>query len=329
MPPLSIATPVYNAATFLSATIESVLAQTFSDFEYLILDDGSSDASADIAEVYARADTRIRVIRQTNQGIARTRNRVFHEARAPFVAFLDHDDIALPRRMELQLKLLERHPSVVGVGCYMQYMRPSGDLLHILHPPHRPEDLGPYALSGECPIATTALMVRKDAALATGGLNPAFEPADDYEFLLRLLKQGDLALVPEVLQLYTYSPGNTSHRRAVAMLRCAKIAAALARKDEFFIPDDNDTPGSIATEEMLMSAAQGDEAAFWSDYLLSATTHNTASQDARKAEAMLAIRELLHHGCTQRRRCASRILRELSNLGLRKRLMLALRIVFG
>ena len=134
MPALTIATPIYNAAAFLGRTVESILAQTFTDFEYLLIDDGSTDASADIAEGYARNDARIRVIRQENRGIARSRNRALQEAQAPLVAFLDHDDLALPDRMAVQTAMLRDTPTVLAVGCQMRFMDREGRPLRNLSP---------------------------------------------------------------------------------------------------------------------------------------------------------------------------------------------------
>lgn len=118
--------PVYNGEKYLSIAIESILNQTFDDFEFLIMDDGSRDGSRDIVEKYAKQDARIRVFEQKNSGIVKSLNTLIEKAQAPLLARMDSDDIALPQRFEKQYAYFEKHPEAVLVGCRYEIF---GDLM--------------------------------------------------------------------------------------------------------------------------------------------------------------------------------------------------------
>ena len=113
---LSVVMPMYNAARFVEAAIDSILAQTMGDFIFYIVDDGSTDASGDIAARKAATDRRIRLIRQSNQGIVASMNRMLGRVETPFVARMDADDISLPDRFALQLAHFDRTPTLGALG---------------------------------------------------------------------------------------------------------------------------------------------------------------------------------------------------------------------
>lgn len=118
-PTVTVFIPCYNAERFISETIDSILGQTYQDFELLIIDDGSTDHSMEIVASYANKDDRIRILQnQINRGVAYTRNRGVQEARGKYLATMDADDIATPFRLEMEVKYLEQHKSVGAVsGC--------------------------------------------------------------------------------------------------------------------------------------------------------------------------------------------------------------------
>jgi glycosyltransferase involved in cell wall biosynthesis len=116
-PRVSIVIPAYNCAPFLGRTLDSVLAQTMTDWELVVFDDGSTDATADVAEAYASDDPRIRVVRASNGGVAAARNRGFAETdeRSDYVTFLDHDDRWFPDTLEAMIAMLEDRPDLASV----------------------------------------------------------------------------------------------------------------------------------------------------------------------------------------------------------------------
>ena len=115
-PRVSVLIPTYNYGRFLSAALESVFAQTYSDYEVIVLDDGSTDDTAQIVAAYPQ----VRYIYQENAGIAAARNRLLDEARGEFAAFLDADDLWLPEKLELQVAYLDEHPECSAVFTEVQ-----------------------------------------------------------------------------------------------------------------------------------------------------------------------------------------------------------------
>ena len=111
---------VYNGERFLAPAIESILGQTFGDFEFLILDDGSTDATPRIVAGYAALDPRIRPIIRENRGLVASLNQLLEEARAPIVARMDADDISRPERFAKQAAFLDAHPDYGVIGCWTE-----------------------------------------------------------------------------------------------------------------------------------------------------------------------------------------------------------------
>lgn len=125
MPKVSVVIPVYNAERFLKETLQSVLNQTFQDFEILLIDDGSTDGSLKIAEAFQ--DKRIRIFcNEKNLGIAQARNRGIANAESEYIALLDHDDIALPFRLEHEVDYLDQNPSIMVVGGHQREINEEG-----------------------------------------------------------------------------------------------------------------------------------------------------------------------------------------------------------
>ena len=127
--------PVYNAKRYLEEAIESILGQTFRDFEFLIIDDGSTDRSLAILKRYAAQDARIRLSSRTNAGYVVRLNEMLHQARGDLVARMDADDVALPERFAQQVEFLRSHPEVDVVGGAQERIDSNGYLLTIRYAP--------------------------------------------------------------------------------------------------------------------------------------------------------------------------------------------------
>ncbi|HKX28131.1 MAG TPA: glycosyltransferase family A protein, partial [Blastocatellia bacterium] len=123
---ISVVMPVYNGSAYLSQAIESIRWQTFRDFEMLIVDDGSTDNTAEIALQHAEQDKRIRVIFGNHEGDAAARNLAGQEAKYPWIAMMDADDVALPTRFEKQLAAVQANPQIAALGTAVYHMTASG-----------------------------------------------------------------------------------------------------------------------------------------------------------------------------------------------------------
>lgn len=129
MPQVSIITPCYNASRFISQTIDSVLSQTFTDWEMIIVDDGSKDDSSDIVEKYVKKDSRIRLIQQPNGGSANARNHGIREATGRYIALLDADDLWLPQFLEKQIEFMKEKNAICVYSSYKRIDENSNEIL--------------------------------------------------------------------------------------------------------------------------------------------------------------------------------------------------------
>lgn len=206
-PLISIIIPLYNSEDFLSETIESLLAQTYPNFELIIVDDGSVDQSLAIARSYD--DERINIIEQrTNKGIVETLNRGLDEASGTYVARMDSDDIALPERLASQVAFLEGNRDVVALGSRILRFGDSETSVDI-----RPlaSDMCDAFLLFATPLVHPSVMMRR-AVVETLGLryDPQFSCTEDYEFWVRLSQGGAIANLENQLLKYRIRSGGVT-----------------------------------------------------------------------------------------------------------------------
>ncbi|MCC6512112.1 MAG: glycosyltransferase [Pirellulaceae bacterium] len=201
-PRVSILMPIYNAQRYLSAALESMVAQSFTDWEMICIDDGSSDGSSDILRRWALKDQRLRVISQENQGIARTLNHGLTLARAPLVARMDADDISMPERLAIQVAFLDQHADHVAVGGSILKIDDESDRLGVDHLPAEHSAIEQALLRRQTGMFHPTVLMRKRIVQAVGGYRRQHEPADDHDLWLRLAQRGRLANLQEVVLCY-------------------------------------------------------------------------------------------------------------------------------
>lgn len=214
MPTVSIILAVKNGAAYLPAAIESILAQTFADFEFIIIDDGSDDGvSLPLLRKYADGDARIRLISRPNKGLTRSLNEGVSLATGVFLARMDGDDIALPDRLKLQVHYLRAHPHVVLLGGAYELIDAGGRRIRTWRPAADNATLQRNCLEGSTPICHPLAMMRADAVQKVGGYDESFIVAQDLDLWLRLGEVGEMACVPEVLLLYRQHDGSVSEKK--------------------------------------------------------------------------------------------------------------------
>jgi glycosyltransferase involved in cell wall biosynthesis len=185
MPAVSVITPAYNVEPYLGEAIASVLAQTFTDLEIVIIDDGSTDATFEIASEYARRDARVRLVRQTNGGISKARNQALRIASGGVFAILDSDDVWHPAYLERQLAILDEHPDVDIVTGNAWFLGGPHD-----GQPARPCPDGraapelPRMLEDETAVFIMSVFRRRVYDLI-GGFDESLRTNEDYDFWLR------------------------------------------------------------------------------------------------------------------------------------------------
>jgi glycosyltransferase involved in cell wall biosynthesis len=200
-PRLSVVMPMRDAGDFLDAAIESILAQTFADFEFIIVDDGSRDGSRRRVDRYADADKRILVMSSPGEGIVEALNRGIRLARGSLIARMDADDIALPHRFATQIAALAAWPEVGVVGSNYTAIDIQGRPVRDIVLPSAPQTIREGLLVGNC-IAHPTVMMRRDAVFAAGLYRADFPLCEDYDLWLRMSETTDLINLPEILLRY-------------------------------------------------------------------------------------------------------------------------------
>jgi glycosyltransferase involved in cell wall biosynthesis len=214
-PPVSVVIPAFNRAGTIRAAIESVLRQTWTDFELVVVDDGSTDGTLEAAAEVREPRVRL-VANPRNTGAAGARNAGVAQARGTWVAFQDSDDEWLPLKLEKQMARLSAHPDFVGAYCGLLTVgrldpRP-GERTHLRYVPNpamrqtEGDILAP--LLERNMISTQTLVVRRDLFLELGGFDETTTPIEDWDFVLRLAHRGPIAFVDEPLVHQRFSPNS-------------------------------------------------------------------------------------------------------------------------
>lgn len=197
-PRISVIMPVYNAAPYLKEAVDSILGQTFEDFELIAINDGSKDNSQEILNHYARIDKRMKVVEQKNSGLVKTLNRGLEMAQGEYIARMDSDDVSFPRRFEQQVAVLAAQPKVVLVAGGFEIIDEESEFLYREVIPARDRDIKRSMLLRN-PIAHGSVMFRKDACEKVGGYSDAFGPTEDFELWSRLSVIGDFVGLEETI----------------------------------------------------------------------------------------------------------------------------------
>ncbi|MBS1188673.1 MAG: epsE 3 [Rhodocyclaceae bacterium] len=205
-PSISVITAVYNGAAFIEETIRSILSQTFTDFEYILIDDASTDDSVD--RIKAFRDPRLRLFRNSsNRRLVETRNVGLEAARGRYIALIDHDDLAHPRRLEVQLKALAANPRLVLVGSWCKYIDGHGRPLGAYRPRPDSPALCKASLLFTNRFANSSLFFRREGVPAMR-YRPEFPLAEDFDFIARFSEIGEIWVVPEALISYRIHSNN-------------------------------------------------------------------------------------------------------------------------
>jgi GT2 family glycosyltransferase len=219
---LTVAMPVFNNERFLAAAIESVLGQSYRDFEFLVCDDGSSDGSLDIARRYAQADNRIRVLAHPNVGICNTMNDAIANGRGEWIACMHGDDVMLPQRLERQIAFVQKNPDVDLTSCLVHWIDDRDRVVGYsrCHLTSREAVKRVMADDGVLAFPHPGAMFRKLAVQAVGGYRTQAFPTEDVDLWNRIADGGYGVLVqPEVLLRYRVHSNTSSTMRAKRVMR--------------------------------------------------------------------------------------------------------------
>jgi len=228
LPTVSVIMTVYDAERYVGAAVESILAQTYDDFEFIIIDDGSRDRSPTILQRLSERDERIHLVSRANTGICPARNEALALARGELVAILDADDIALRERLSTQVEFFRTHDSVVCAGGWFEVIDWAGRMLTVLKPPTGDAEIQEQLLQGHTAICQPACMFRREASARIGGFDESMSSSEDLDFFLRLGEIGTLANIPKCLVRYRIHGASTSATARMEMYEHARAACARA-----------------------------------------------------------------------------------------------------
>ncbi|MGF1491708.1 MAG: glycosyltransferase family 2 protein [Microcoleaceae cyanobacterium] len=250
---ISVVMPAYNSEKYIDKAIESILNQTYPDFELVVVDDGSTDRTAEIIKSYIRKDPRVRLVAGAHQGVSEARNKGVEASRYDWIAVMDSDDIALPTRLDKQLNAARNNPNVIAWGTYIHHINSEGKILSL-------NSLGPLneaefyrAYNAGCPINLhhPTVIYRKEIFIKVGGYDTKYKAAHDFELLDRMGVYGPLLAIPEPLLLYRLHSQSISMNRFflqkdVIRYVVARHQARLAEKPELsfeeFLEQKHQTP---------------------------------------------------------------------------------------
>lgn len=223
---------VHNGERFLAEAIDSILRQTMSDFEFVIVDDGSTDGTGEILRQYEATDERVRVVTRPHEGVAAALNFGSGLARGKYMARMDADDVAFPKRLEVQVAFLERCPEVAVVGGALEVVDDQGRTTHVKVNPQVDAEIKERLLHEDC-IAHPSVMLRTDVLRAAGGYRTTFAHAEDYDLWLRLAETCRFANLPDVLVRYRVHPESVSvrsRREQIVYALGAQLSARLRKE---------------------------------------------------------------------------------------------------
>ena len=238
-PIVSVVMPVFNGQRFLSEAVHSILEQTLSDLELIVVDDGSSDQTPAMLAEYERRDQRVRIHRHPqNRGISATRNTGCQMARGRFIAVMDADDVSLPHRLATQVAFLEAHPDVAAVGAWVQRFDETGKRARFFGPNHPQQPaLVAWSMLFFNSVAHSTLMFRREAVNLESVYDCDYPVAEDYNLLMELSQKARVANIAEVLVLYRTWSGSISrnsrlqeHANRVVQSSLARMGVTISRE---------------------------------------------------------------------------------------------------
>jgi len=246
-PRVSVIIPVYNGERYFARTIESVLAQTYSAKEIVVVDDGSRDSSREVVARYLR-HSNIRLIAQENAGVAAARNAGIRAASGEYIAVLDQDDLWLPDKLARQVEYLDEHPEIALVHSNIHFIDEAGERIP------DPEWAWVAPTCGQVlpelvqrnSICTCTVLLRKRALEQAGLFRQALAPADDWDLWLRIAARHPIGFVDAVTACYRVHQGNESRN-------LLKMQEAEIRVVETFIHEHPGAVGDAITRAKLFS----------------------------------------------------------------------------
>jgi glycosyltransferase involved in cell wall biosynthesis len=245
---VSVIMGVYNGERYLHEAIESILQQTFTDFEFIIINDGSNDTASSILQSYK--DPRIVLINNDrNIGLTKSLNRGLEICRGVYIARMDVDDISLPERLERQVRYLDANPEIGLLASSFVYIDEAGNEKMLSNPPTNKAQLK-EAMLKENQFCHGVVMFRRSCIEKVGSYRPEFRYTQDYDQWLRILEFYEIASLPEVLYKYRVTVKNISVAKLTVQNTYHSIARECSYRRRSGLPEDLSKAEELAKEEV-------------------------------------------------------------------------------
>lgn len=253
-PITSVILPVYNGSQYLSATLSAILSQSFSDFELIIINDGSSDDSESVIKSFN--DPRIKYFSQKNQGLPATLNRAIGLAQGEFVARQDQDDLSFPLRLEKQVEFLTKNPDVGMVGTNAEIWENNDKTDRLLEHPSDDATIK-FNLLFNNPFVHSSVVVRRNVFEKVGLYceDKSRQPPEDYELWSRVARKCKMANLPDVLLAYREVPNSMSRSGVNPFLN--RLITISAENIAFYSGSSIENPEVMATAKLAHGVYEG------------------------------------------------------------------------
>jgi hypothetical protein len=245
IPTVSVVMSVFNGERFLAEAVDSILDQSFRDFEFIVIDDGSTDRTAEILSSYEKKDPRMQIFHQENRGLAESLNVGCALARGKYIARMDADDIAMKARLLQQVCFLEGHPEVAVVGGAIEAVDAAGKPLGIERALITDREIKAALLRGDCPFVHPAVLIRKAAFESVRGYRKLLPDAEDYDLWTRIGDRFELSNLETVVLKYRRHPYQASIRKCSRQALNALAARTAASYRRNGSPDPLDPISEI------------------------------------------------------------------------------------
>ena len=231
---ISVIMSIYNGERHLKEAVDSILNQTFKNFEFIIINDGSTDRTGRILKKYRKQDDRIKIINnKKNIGLTKSLNKGIRFSQGKYIARMDADDISLPKRLEKQLNFMEEHPKIGAVGCWYYLIDKNSKIFKKIQPPINFFKIK-KAFINSSPIIHPGSMIKKIFLEKINLYDEKFKYSQDRDLWLRIMKYCQLAVIPEFLLKFRYSSESISAKNEIEQKKCCLKAIRGAIKNKTY-----------------------------------------------------------------------------------------------
>jgi hypothetical protein len=269
VPAVSVVLPVYNGEPYLVEALNSILRQTFEDFELIAVDDASTDNSRSYLEEAARRDARVCIVDGPGRGLVDALNLGLARARGEFIARMDADDVSQSTRFARQVEYLRANPQIAVVGSAITLIDATGKLIREIDYPLTPAEVDCFLIETGSALAHPAVMARRSALREVGGYRSLFQHAEDYDLWLRLAEGHSLANLPDRLLRYRHHDTKGSLRHAAAQRLATHLARLCAKARRSGQPDPLAARSALSLDDLgCFDLAAGQREAIMRDVMV-------------------------------------------------------------